>query len=139
MQDDLTADGLLFPAMGRPAKNEQPAYGRHLASLRLQSGLSQQQLADAAGVRQSNIAFWERSAKPPRGEVIPDLAKALGVSVDELLGVNGAKNDKGSHPGPASRLEKLASDLAELPRRQQTKILDVVEAMLAQQTVDASP
>ena len=124
--------------MGRPAKTKQPPYGRHFAELRQASGLSQQQLAKAAGVTQSNIAFWERSAKPPRGEVIPALAKALGVSIDELLKADSIQNGKGRHPGPASRLEKLTGKLAELPRRQQTKILDVVEAMLAQQTVGSS-
>ena len=118
--------------MGRPAKTEQPPYGRHLAALRKAAGLSQQQLASATGVGQSNIAFWERSAKPPRGEVIPALARALGVSTEELLAVKGVNGSRGRHPGPTSRYEKLGERLSALPRRQQAKVLDVAEAMLAQ-------
>ena len=29
--------------------------------------------------------FWERSEKPPRSEVLPKMAEALGVSVEDLL------------------------------------------------------
>jgi len=132
MQANLPEIGLLFHDMGRPAKTDQPPYGRHLAALRKNAGLSQQQLAAFAGVSQSNIAFWERSAKPPRGEVIPALAKALSVSTEDLLSINGSTGARGRHPGPPSRYEKFGERLAELPRRQQAKILDVAEAMLAQ-------
>lgn len=132
MQPDLSEDGLLFQTMGRPAKTEQPPYGLHFSNLRKASGLSQQQLAAAADVSQSNIAFWERSAKPPRGEVIPALAKALKVSTEELLMASSSTPNQGKHPGPASRYEKLGDRITALPRRQQTKILDVAEAMLAQ-------
>ncbi len=60
-------------------------FGVHLVELRKAAGLSQNQLADKLGVPQSNISFWEQWEKPPRGEVLPKLAEALGVSMDELL------------------------------------------------------
>jgi len=120
--------------MGRPAKNSQPAYGRHLAKLRADANLTQQQLAEAAKVQQSNIAFWEHSAKPPRGEVLPRLAKALGVSVDVLLNVEAGKSPK-AHRGPSSRIEKLLEEVAKLPRRRQQKIADVLEALITQEAI----
>ena len=120
--------------MGLPAKNSQPAYGRHLAKLRAAANLTQQQLAEAAEVQQSNIAFWERSAKPPRGEVLPRLAKTLGVSVETLLHMEDGKSAK-AHRGPPSRIEKLMEDVSKLPRRRQKKIADVLEALITQEAI----
>jgi transcriptional regulator with XRE-family HTH domain len=114
--------------MARTAQSEPPAYGRHLSQLRRAAGLTQQQVADMVGVKQSNIAFWERAAKPPRGEVLPALAKSLGVSVEEVLGVKAGKAAK--HRGPSGRLEGLLVKAASLPRRRQERIASVLEAML---------
>lgn len=123
--------------MGRPAKTPRSQIGQHLVALREAAGLSQQQLAEAVGVQQSNIAFWERSPKPPRGEVLPQLAQALGVSIDELLNVQPVKRSK-SQPGPEGRLQKVFDQVAKLPRRQQTKVAEFVEAFVSQQLKQAS-
>ena len=117
--------------MARPALTAPAAYGVHLANLRQAVGLTQQQLADAVGVKQSNIAFWERAAKPPRGEVLPAIADALGVTIEELLAVNPQASAR--RRGPASRLERLMAEAAKLPRRRQQRIADTLEALLAQE------
>lgn len=116
--------------MGRPAQNSRPAYGQHLAELREAASLTQQQLADQLGVPQSNITFWERSEKPPRGEVLPKLAAALNVSVDELLGVTPPKPKRAA--AAKGRLQKVFEQASKLPRRQQEKIAEVVAALVAQ-------
>jgi len=113
--------------MGRPARHPRPAYGQHLAELREASGLTQQQLADKLGVPQSNITFWERSEKPPRGEVLSKFAHAVGVSVDVLLGVTPPKPKRQVAKG---RLQQVFESAGRLPRRQQEKIVEVVEAMV---------
>jgi DNA-binding transcriptional regulator YiaG len=79
MQVKISKSMLISEKMGRPAKSSQPNYGKHLAELRKNANLTQSQLAAAINVRQSNIAFWERSSKPPRGEMIPKLAEALSL------------------------------------------------------------
>ena len=56
-----------------------------LAALRKDAGLSQYEFANYVGVRQANIAFWDRSEKPPRSNVLPKMAQALGVTVEDLL------------------------------------------------------
>lgn len=116
--------------MGRPAQRPRPDYGRHLAELREAAGLTQQQLAEKLGVQQSNIAFWERWDKPPRGEVLPKLAEALNVSTDALLGVTPPKPKKQAAKG---RLQLVFESASKLPRRQQQKIAEVVEALVKQQ------
>jgi transcriptional regulator with XRE-family HTH domain len=131
MQAILTASELSCPGMGRPAQRERPAYGQHLAALREAAGLTQQQLAAKLGVPQSNIAFWERWDKPPRGDVLPTLADALGVSVDALLGVAPPKPKRQPAKG---KLQQVFESASKLPRRQQQKIAEVVEALVAQHT-----
>lgn len=107
------------------SKASRPPLAVRLATLRKDAGLSQAQLAAKIGVHVSNIAFWELSGTPPRGEVLPALARELGVSVDELLGVTPQK------PAIAKgRLQEAFHAAAKLPRRQQQKIVEVVEALL---------
>ncbi len=72
--------------MGRPIAKPRPAQGARLAALRKAAGLSQAELAKALGVPQSSIGFWETASKPPRSDILPKLAKALGVRVEDLLG-----------------------------------------------------
>ena len=115
--------------MGRPSQRPRPEYGHHLARLREAAGLTQAQLAQRLGIHQSNIAFWERCDKPPRGEVLPQMAAALGVSIDELLGVTTPKPKRQAAKG---RLHRVFEEAAKLPCRQQDKIVDVVEALVAQ-------
>jgi transcriptional regulator with XRE-family HTH domain len=110
-------------------KKDRPLLGLRLAELRQAAGLTQMQLADKLGVHHSNIAFWELSGTPPRGEVLPKMAHALGVSVDALLGVTPPKPKKQAAKG---RLQLVFESASKLPRRQQQKIAEVVEALVSQ-------
>jgi transcriptional regulator with XRE-family HTH domain len=116
-------------------KKERPALGQRLVELRQAVGLTQMALGEQLGVHHSNIAFWELSGTPPRGEVLPKLAHALGVSVDELLGVTPPKPKRQAAKG---RLQLVFESAARLPRRQQEKIVEVVEAMVERHSNGAS-
>ena len=65
---------------------------------------------------------------PPRSDVLVPLAKALGVTVEDLLGHPTAKR----RVSPAGKLGVVFEAVGQLPRRQQEKILDVVRALIAQ-------
>ena len=119
--------------MGRPAKSEAPAYGKHLAGLRTAAGLSQQQIAEAVGVRQSTVATWERSPRPPKGDVLPALAKVLGVDLQSLIQIKEFKPASSGRRGPTSRFEKLVEEANKLPRRRQQRIADTLEALIARE------
>ncbi|MGE5585793.1 MAG: helix-turn-helix domain-containing protein [Bacillota bacterium] len=54
-------------------------------TLREQLGLSQQELAKAAGVAQSSIHYIEMGRKSPTTRTLQKLAAALGVPASELL------------------------------------------------------
>lgn len=126
-QSEFFSDGAYDDTM---RKKDRPPLAQRLAELRQAAGLTQMQLADKLGVHHSNIAFWELSGTPPRGEVLPKMAHALGVSVDTLLGVTPPKPKKQAAKG---RLQLVFEAASKLPRRQQQKIAEVVEALVKQQ------
>lgn len=53
--------------------------------LRKKMGLSQQELADAAGVTQASISNYESGKQIPSVNTADKIASALGVSLNELL------------------------------------------------------
>lgn len=55
-----------------------------LTYIRKRLGLKQQELADLLHVERSTIAKWESGAAYPRASQLPELAKALNCSIDEL-------------------------------------------------------
>jgi transcriptional regulator with XRE-family HTH domain len=64
-----------------------PPIAKHLRSARDDAGLSQQQLAMAAGLSVSVVCQVEQGKTPdPRISTVVRLADALSVSVDSLLG-----------------------------------------------------
>ena len=106
-------------------KAARPPLATRIATLRKDAGLSQADLARRINTNASNVAFWELTGTPPRGAILPALARELGVSVDELLGVAPAR------PAIAKgRLQEAFHAAAKLPRRRQQKIIEVVEALV---------
>lgn len=53
--------------------------------LREEAGLSQQELATCMGVLQSTVCNWESEVALPRSRQLPALAKALGVTINDLF------------------------------------------------------
>jgi len=117
--------------MSRTLTKPRPKLGAHLTELRAKAGLSQVELAQRIGVPQQNIAFWEQSDKPPRSEVLIDLADALGVRVETLLSENN-HNTQPRKGGPEGKLRKIFEEASRLPRRQQEKISEFVAAFINQ-------
>jgi transcriptional regulator with XRE-family HTH domain len=54
--------------------------------------MSQNELAAKMGVPQTTLGHWERSGKLPGRTIIINMAKTLGVSVEELLRVDKQEN-----------------------------------------------
>ena len=63
-----------------------------LLEVRKQKGLSQQQVAEIAGVHFTNVGKYERAEAVPSADVFNRISKALEVSPDYLL--NGTIQDK---------------------------------------------
>jgi len=59
--------------------------GENLKDARYRAGLTQQELADKAGLTQTTVARIERDAVEPEVRTLRKLAAALGVSISDLL------------------------------------------------------
>jgi transcriptional regulator with XRE-family HTH domain len=94
-----------------------------LRELREAAGLSVRELARQIGEQHTNVLFWESSGKLPRSNVLLPMAKALGVTVEELLGEPRPKRVV----SPGGRARQLFEAVSKMPRRQQEKILDILE------------
>lgn len=64
-------------------KNE--TLGRRIARLRLTHGMTQERLATELGVTPQAVSKWENDLSAPDIMLLPALARALDVTVDELL------------------------------------------------------
>jgi transcriptional regulator with XRE-family HTH domain len=60
-------------------------FPEHLATLRKQKGMTQQQLADRVGVHVVQLRRYEAGTSQPTLDVIRSMAVALGISADTLL------------------------------------------------------
>ena len=105
-------------------------FGERHAALRGAGGLSQEELAQAAGVSHRVIAYYEAESDQPPGALLVDLARALKVSADELLGL---KPTAEKTPPKTARLRKRLQQVEALPPADQRAVLKVVDALLASQ------
>ena len=96
--------------------------GAFIAAARRARGLTQQQLAEKLGITNRAVSKWETGQGLPDIVLLPDLAAALGVTVDALLaGEVPGPAGEASEPVPpaASRPEEPA--LARVPHRRPTR------------------
>jgi transcriptional regulator with XRE-family HTH domain len=98
-----------------------------LKELRETAGLSQRELARRVGQDQSNIRYWETTGKPPRSDVLVPLARELGVTVEELLGLPKPRNNG----KPGGRLGEVVERISRMPRRQRDRVVGIVETVIA--------
>jgi transcriptional regulator with XRE-family HTH domain len=120
---------------GRPSNRPRPAFGTRLHQLREQKGLSQAQLAQHLGISTRAYAFWEREPVSLKPDQLRRLAEVLGVTSDSLLGKQDAPARKG---GPVGKTRLIFEEVSRLPHHQQRKIVEVVQALVAQNAAAAA-
>ncbi len=114
---------------GRPAKRQRSPFGQRLYELREAANITQATIADRLGVSQRTYSDWERGTVAFTPSRLQELANILGVEVAVLLGSPVKRRIAATNGG---RLGQSFEAISNLPRRQQGKILDVVDALLAQ-------
>jgi transcriptional regulator with XRE-family HTH domain len=60
-------------------------FGRRLAALRKTRGLSQTEFGNLVGATQRMVSNYERKNGRPRADLIKEMAKVLGVEVEDLI------------------------------------------------------
>lgn len=126
-----TVDYAADMPMGRPAAKERTLLGERIATARQLAGLTQRELADKVKVSQRVVAYWEREAVSLRDHQLEALAEALDVTADSLVG---RPTSKQRGPGPVGKARLLFKQVSQLPRHKRDKIVEVVEALVAQQS-----
>lgn len=84
-------------------KNE--TLGRRIARLRLEYGMTQERLAMKMGVTAQAVSKWENDLSAPDISLLPELARTLGVTVDELLEGRKSQEIVPAEPTPEPELQ----------------------------------
>jgi len=121
--------------MSKKINAELSSFGKRLAQLRKAAGYTQQQLADEIDATRRMIAYYESESQHPPANMLVDLAKALNISADALLGIEPIESTPIS-----SRLERRIRQIEKLgpkPRQQITQLIDTfVEAEQLKQKIN---
>ena len=66
--------------------------GQNIANFRREKHITQEQLGEAVGVTNRTVSKWESGVSSPGIDLIPTIASALGITLDQLFGIEKAKN-----------------------------------------------
>ena len=118
--------------MRRPAQRRAPGLRAALAELREAAGLTQQQAGrQARRAAIATSAIGNGAAKPPRARsALPKLAKSCWTSAP--MRCSGVAPPKPQEAGGRKVVQLVFESASRLPRRQQEKIAEFVEAFVAQ-------
>lgn len=67
------------------------SFSEKLHELRIANNLSQKKMADALGVAQSSINYWEKGQRDPSIMIVEKIAAYFHVDVDYLLDLTASK------------------------------------------------
>lgn len=106
----------------------------NLRTLREKAGLSLRELSRIIEEQPTNVSYWERTGKAPRADLLLPMARALGVTVEELLGE--PKPIRGA--APAGKMRQLFDAASRLPRSQQQKVADILSPFIKEHLASVS-
>jgi len=115
-----------------PRKQYGPtSFGERLQAIRKARGLTQVQLAEAAGTTQRAVSYYETEAGFPPAPAVIDLARALRITTDELLGVKPPKVGRANDDSEARRQWKRFQMISTLPERDQKAVIRLIHSLAA--------
>lgn len=102
-------------------------FGQHLAQLRKEAGYTQKELADEIESTRRIIAYYETESTHPPANLLVDLAKALNVTTDELLGIKPIKQKAAKTD---NRLQRRIQQIEKLPTKDRRQLVQVIDTFL---------
>jgi transcriptional regulator with XRE-family HTH domain len=131
----LTAASTPIPAQAAMAISSEErdffvAMGARITLLRKTQGITQAQLAELLGVSQQTVQAYEVGRRRIQVSALPLVARALSVSLEELLGEG--KPAARSKRGPTPKWEQQIEAIAKLPRARQRFVSEMLDTVLAQ-------
>ena len=113
---------------------ESETFGERLARLRKAAGYTQTELGDLLGVSQRVVTYYERESERPPSHLLPRLADALKITVDELVRHQQLKKE----PAPKhSRLWRKLRAIEKLGEADRKAVIRFIDALLARQQLEA--
>ena len=106
-------------------------FSERLTRIRKAAGLTQVELAQHLGISQRVVAYYENETSYPPTHLLPALAKVLGVTTDQLLGVEKVKEVKRRD----TRLRKRIEDVEKLPDDKRKQIVQYLDTFLERETL----
>ncbi len=105
------------------------SFGSRLAALRKRKGFTQVELAKRLDVSQRMITYYENESRRPPTQLLPQIAAALGVKMDELL--NGESVEVVDPPPLDKRLLRRFEKLQQLSPADQKAVLRMIDSLAA--------
>jgi transcriptional regulator with XRE-family HTH domain len=114
-------------SMPRKKVEGETGFGERLAQLRKAAGFTQAELAAELGLTQRNIAYYEGETQHPPGSLLVQIAKALGVTTDELLGAIPIR--RAGRPA-STRLQRRLSAIEKLEPKEKRQIMAFLDTFI---------
>ena len=115
--------------MGKRIQTEQSAsFGRRLAELRKTAGFIQVELAGELGISQRMMAYYESPTATTPANLLPAIATALGMSIDDLFG-RATKRRLVKQEGD-SRLRRRLLAIERLDLAEKPQVLQLLDAFI---------
>ena len=102
-------------------------FGARLTELRKAAGVTQTALAAEIGISQRMMAYYEGPTAQPPANLLPLIARALGVSIDALLGVESSRRRA---KATDTRLQRRLAQIEKLSVQERRQILQVLDALI---------
>ena len=136
LEKEVAQDALriVFTMPKGTATTNKDSFGQRLIALRRERDMTQVQLAKAANITQRAISYYATGGGSPPGPAVAQLAQALKVTADELLGIQ-------AKPREASKFERVTSDpekqrqwkrfqrITLLPQRDQRAVIRLINSL----------
>ena len=103
------------------------SFGGRLAELRKAAGYTQVEFAAAVGITQRMVAYYEVPEANAPAHLLPQMAEALGVSVDVLLGTKPPKRVKQL---ATNRLERRLLEIEKLDSKAKRQIVQLLDSFI---------
>lgn len=116
--------------MAKTTTQTTEGFGRRLAARRKAAGYTQQELADEIGATRRMIAYYETESDHPPTSMLVDIARALNVTTDELLGLTPATKGKGRSKQPDTRLLRRMQQIEKLDAATKRQVVQVIDTFI---------
>ncbi|MBU1054917.1 MAG: helix-turn-helix domain-containing protein [Proteobacteria bacterium] len=107
--------------------NKEETSGQRLARLRIERGYSQRSLGKETGISHRMIAYYEKQAQNPPAHVMPVLAKALDISIDQLFGIEKIEREGKNKD---MRLWRRFSQIEKLDIKEKRQVIQLLDSFI---------